>query len=227
LDKVGFGSEFKLEYGLLHTFSNLAVFSFFYMKNYYVSFLPLLLGVLCLMRYRKTSGLNILFLLTLSLAIIFVWTLYDGNFFMYGPRFIYESTPIITILFGYTAYQIISHLPKYYSITISLLIIYSLVSLELSWLGYQSVPYSGVVYVPSSIAELVGFNNVSNKFAKYDNNHKVNLMEYCLDWWCHGEGVWKNNFPLTNNSTIFLGLPLDYDPSYTNIPNSQVINWRE
>ncbi|NCN23231.1 MAG: hypothetical protein GW921_03570, partial [Gallionella sp.] len=118
LNKVGFGSDFKIGYGLLNTFSNLAVFSLFFLKNYYVSFFPLLLSFLLLPfsgKYLK----KILFLQFLSLSIIGVWTLYDGNFFMYGPRFIYESVPILGILYGlsfFVLYQVFRHTNwKYFS----------------------------------------------------------------------------------------------------------------
>jgi hypothetical protein len=48
LNKVALGSNFKIGYGLLHGFSNLAVFSLFFLKNYYISFFPFVLSLVIL-----------------------------------------------------------------------------------------------------------------------------------------------------------------------------------
>lgn len=223
MDKVGLGREYKLNYGLLNTFSNLAVFSLYFLKNYYLSFLPFSLSLVCLAIVPKSIKLNMAFLLSLSFGIIFIWTFYDGNFFMYGPRFIYEAVPFLVILFGYCLFTVSQIIPRtlYF---ILFFIVFNLSIFELSWLGQGSPEYSDIVYVPATISELAGFNYTSNKFNQFANNQKINYMKPCPDWWCVGEGIWLNNFPLTKQQTFFFVSP----PNSISVPpNSQHINWQD
>lgn len=228
LNKVGFGNDFKIGYGLLNTFSNLTVFSLFFLKNYYVSFFPLLLSFL-LLPFSGKLVKKIIFLQFLSLSIISAWTLFDGNFFMYGPRFIYESVPILTILYGstfYILYNAFKH-TKWKNIFYLIFIIYfiNIFSFELSWIGKRQAEYTGIVFVPSNIFELNGFNESDQRFLniynKKINQNKIFLMKKCENWWCHS-GFWLNQYPLNRSRPFFLSLPDNYT---NNIKNAEIIDW--
>jgi len=228
LNKVGFGNDFKIGYGLLNSFSNLAVFSLFFMKNYYFSFFPLLLSFL-LLPFSGELVKKIIFLQFLSLSIIGVWTLYDGNFFMYGPRFIYESVPVLTILYGstfYILYNAFKH-TKWKIISYLIFFIYfiNVFSFELSWLGKKQTEYTGITYVPSNINELKNFNSVDDRFSKKISNrsYKIFLMKKCENWWC-SSGFWLNQYPLNKSRPLFLSLPDNYK---NEIKNAEIIDWNE
>lgn len=226
-----FGADFKLGYGLLNTFSSLAVFSLFFLKNYYISFLPLLLSFILIPFYGKRI-LKIIFLQILVILLIGVWTLYDGNFFMYGPRFIYESVPVFSILYGVTFYYLYNlfkqRLYKFVIFFFLVIYFYNILLFQLSWLGVRKAEYSGIVFVPASIAELKNFNFTQGKFLKLYNKYKgqgkVFLMKKCANWWCTGEGVWLNDFPLKKSRPIFLTLPDNYN---NEIPQTEIIDWEK
>lgn len=231
LNKVGFGNDFKIGYGLLNTFSNLTVFSLFFLKNYYVSFFPLLLSFLLLPFSRKLVK-KIIFLQFLSLSIIGAWTLFDGNFFMYGPRFIYESVPVLTILYGstfYILYNAFKH-TKWKIIPYLIFFIYfiNVFSFELSWIGKKRAEYAGIVFVPSNIYELKGFNESDARlldiYNKNVNKNKVFLLKKCEEnWWCFS-GIWLNKYPLNKSKPLFLTLPDNYKE---NIKNAEIIDWNK
>jgi len=228
VNKTILGNEFKIGYGLLNTFSNLAVFSLFFLKNYFVSFFPLLLSFLLLPFSGKLTK-KIIFLQFLSLSIIGVWTLYDGNFFMYGPRFIYEAVPILTILYGVTfsiLYRILKQ-TKWNFISYLIIIIYfiNIFSFELSWLGVTKANYSTIAYIPSNIKELIGFNNSDQRFLDIFNKNKGQnkkfLMKNRNNWW-EFSGAWLNSFPLNESKPLFMSLPEDIK---TDIKNAKIIDW--
>lgn len=230
LNKVGFGKDFKIGYGLLNSFSNLAVFSLFFMKNYYLSFFPLLLSFL-LLPFSGKLVKKIIFLQFLSLSIIGVWTLYDGNFFMYGPRFIYESVPVLTIIYGstfYILYNTFKH-TKWKIIPYFIFFIYfiNVFSFELSWIGKRQAEYSGIVFVPSNIVDLKNFNSADDRFYQISKNKgnqkKIFLMKKCENWWCYS-GAWLNQYPLNMSQPLFLSLPENYKK---NIKNAEIIDWNE
>jgi len=222
------GSEFKIGYGLLNTFSNITVFSLFFLKNYYISFFPLLLSFILLPFSDKLTK-KIIFLQFLSLSIIGVWSLYDGNFFMYGPRFVYEAVPILTILYGISFYVLYISLKqtKWKLISYIFVVIYliNIFSFELSWLGKKQAEYSGIVFVPSSILELDGFNESDGRFLdiykKNKNKNIIYLMKNNGNWWDFS-GVWLNSMPLNKSRPLFISLPNIYKNS---IKNGSIIDW--
>lgn len=228
INKVGFGSDFKISYGLLNTFSNLAVFSLFFLKNYFVGFFPFLLSFLLIPFSGKLSK-TIIFLQFLSISIIGIWTLYDGNFFMYGPRFIYEVVPILTILYGITFFVLLSSLKhtnwKYFIYLIIIAFFINIFLFELAWMGMKKTEFSGIAYVPANIIELSNFNNVDQRlFNLYKNNvdkDMIFLMKGRNNWWEYS-GVWLNTYPLIKSQPLFISLPDDYK---YNLKNSKIIDW--
>ena len=172
---------------------------------------------------------KIIFLQFLSLLIIGIWTLYDGNFFMYGPRFIYEAVPILTILYGLSFYILHSLLKSkkliLLYITIISLYFYNIFNFELAWIGKKQPEYIGISYVPSNISELSNFNNSDDRFYKIakknKNQNKIFLMKRCENWWCYS-GVWLNSYSLIKSKPLFISLPDDYKK---NIKNGYIIDW--
>ena len=172
---------------------------------------------------------KIIFLQFLSLSIIGVWSLYDGNFFMYGPRFVYEAVPILTILYGISFYVLYNSLKqtKWKLISYIFVVIYliNIFSFELSWLGKKQAEYSGIVFVPSSILELDGFNESDGRFLdiykKNKNKNIIYLMKNNGNWWDFS-GVWLNSMPLNKSRPLFISLPNIYKNS---IKNGSIIDW--
>lgn len=214
LSKIGFGNEFKIGLGLLHGFSNIAIFSLFFLGNYYLSFFPFILSFFIL-PFSGTKKNFLFFLQILVFLIIGIWMLYDGNFFMYGPRFIYEAVPVLTIIYGLTFFICLSLFSnRYYKlIFVCIILIYSVgvLNFELAWLGIKKPTYGNIWFVPNNIQSLTGFNFVDSRFQKtYDQNKNkkvIILMKNCQNWWCTGMGFWYNNFPLNKSLPLFLSLP--------------------
>lgn len=215
LNKVGFGQDFKIGYGLLHGFSNLAVFSLFFLKNYFVSFFPFLLSIILLPFFNRKS--EVIFCLMMALGLIFVWTLYDGNFFMYGPRFIYESTPFFILVCGFAFHKLFTLFsPLLWKILTSFIILFYLSQValfELSWLGLRPAEYQGIVHVPSNINELRNFNWSDDRLLKlkkkWQGLPQVFLIKKCFNWWCES-GHALNTYPLSSSKPLFLTLPDNY-----------------
>ncbi len=212
LQKIGFGNEFKIGYGLLHTFTNLSVFSLYFLKNYYFSFLPLLFSFILLPFFGKTKPIVLLLLSEIGL-IVGAWTFFDANAFMYGPRFIYEATPLFSILLGVSLFYLfeISKNKLYRGIIILLIsfLFFQISYFELQWLGVKKPDFSGIAYVPSTIQELKGFNFSDDRYARLynkTNGKTLFLMKKNANWW-DWSGVWLNEYPLNKSKKIFLTEP--------------------
>jgi hypothetical protein len=215
-NRVMWGQDFFMGYGLLHGFSNLVAFSLFFLRNYYVSFVPLLLSIFmlpfCAGRRRMLFALQ-----STAIAIFVMWMFYDGNFFMYGPRFIYEAAPVLTVLYAVIIClcyrQIRRRLGRVIFFIALAVWVWSIGVFEVQWLGLRRPEYLGIVYVPSSIKDLRGFNAIDDRFVRFYEKHKgedsLILMTNESSWWSTGGGVWMNEFPLTRSHPLILNKPLD------------------
>lgn len=229
INMTALGTDFKLGLGLLTTFSSLTAFSLFFLRNYYVSFLPFLISLILVPLLGKQK-FNLFFLQLLASSIVAIWTLYIGVFFIYGPRLIYEATPILAILYGVTFYHLFNlferSFPKILVLVFFAIFFYNILVFELSWLDIRKPEYSGITFIPSTIAELKNFNSVEGKFLNIykenKNKDKIFLMKNCANWWCTGEGIWLNGFPLTRSKPLFLTLPEKYNGE---LKNAQIIDW--
>lgn len=230
LDNVGFGENFALGYGLLQGFANIAVFSLFFLKDYYISFFPFLLSFLLLPFYRNHLRTILLMQMTIVLS-IGIWCFYDGNFFMYGPRFIYEAVPVFTVLYGTAFCYLWRAVPRwsYHVIIGAVFVVYgaNVVLAQLQWVDLRPPDYAGIVFVPSTVNELEGFNYSDGRFyrlyQRYEGQQQVFLMRYdYARWWEWGQGMWLNDIPLTEARPLFLAEPQDKPHD---IPNAIIIEW--
>lgn len=232
LDSVGFGQKFKIGYGLLHGFSNIVVFSLFFLKDYYISFFPFLLSLLLLPFFKKSLHI-VLILQSTIVLVIAAWCFYDGSYFMYGPRLIYEALPVFTVLYGITFYylwNIVRSVPyRLYILLVLLVYSWNVALGGLQWLGLRTPDYTGIMDVPARMTELKQFNYADGRFyriyKRYKGENKVFLMRYNPDsWWTWGEGMWMNDIPLTRSRPLFL--PEIENNPYP-IPDAVRIDWDE
>jgi hypothetical protein len=225
---VGLGKDFSPGYGLLQGFTNVAVFSLFFLRNYYVSFFPFLLSLLILPLCRPPR-LRLFALQLSAVAITAVWTLYDGHYFMYGPRFLYEAVPILCVLYGATFALLFRLFPPRWSraLPIAILAVWlgNIAVFEAQWVGLRPAEFGGIAYVPSTIRELQGFNYTDGRMGRLYRETKGSARVFLMrkrDWWFTGEGIWLNTFPLERARPLFLTRPDDYRGE---IPRAEKLDW--
>jgi len=229
LNKTIGGTDFIIERGFLQGFTHIIVFSLFFLRNYYITFAPLLIS-LFLLPFSFVYFRKIFLFQILIFAILASCCLYDGNYFMYGPRFIYESVPLFAILYALTFYITLKLASGrvFKTIFLIVLIIYlgNLVVLELQWTGVKEPEYGGIWFVPGTVKDLKDYYYIKGCF--YDlylenkGKNKIFLMEFDVYWMSTGEGIWFNSFPLSESKPIFLSKPQDYGGE---IPEAQIIKW--
>ncbi len=227
LNKTMGGEDFIIERGFLQTFTHIIIFSLFFLRNYYITFSPLIIS-LFLLPFSFVYHRKVFLFQILIFAILGSTCLYDGNYIMYGPRFIYESVPLFAILYALTFY-IILKLASGRAIKIIFLIILiiylgNLVVFELQWTGIKEPEYVCIWFVPSTVNDLKDYYYIKGCF--YDlylenkGKEKIFLIDFDLYWMSTGEGIWLNSFPLSESRPIFLSKPNDYGGE---IPGAQII----
>jgi len=231
LNKTLGGKDFIIERGFLQGFTHILIFSFFFISNCYITFSPLIISLFLLplsFKYcRKIFLFQILIFVILGLSCLF-----DGNCFMCGPRFIYESVPLFAILYALTFY-ITFKLPSgrvIKAILLILLVIYlgNLIVFELQWMGLKEPDYETISFSPGTIKDLKNFYYIRgsfyNLYLENKGKDKIFLMEPGDYWMSTGEGIWLNSFPLSGSKPIFLSKPKDYRGE---IPGAQIIDWED
>ena len=231
LEKILGGNHFNMECGLIQGFSNIKMFAFYFLRNYYITFGPLILSIFLLpfcYPYRR----KIVFLLIMIFGVILSSSFYDGNFFMYGPRFIYESVPLFALLYGITFYMLFKITPaKWVKVVFFAVLVFyfsNLFIFELQWMGKRDGEFR-TYYVPANIRELRNFNWGEGRFyyglyKEKKGKEEIFLMEKSFFWWYTGEGIWLNSFPLNESKPIFLVKPDDYDGE---VPEAKIIKWED
>jgi len=228
MNRIIGGKDFIIERGFLQCFSSIIVFSLFFLRNNYIAFSPLIISLVLFPLFFLYCR-KILLLQLLIFAILASSCLYDGNYFMYGPRFIYESIVLFAILYAVTFHMIFrftyNRIIKMVFLIFLILYLGNLFIFELQWTGVKEPEYKYIYYVPSTINELKNFNRVRgcfyNLYIENKGKNKVFLMTRSDNWWDNGEGIWLNSFPLSESNPLFLSMPEDYNGE---IPGSQIIN---
>ncbi|PIY69300.1 hypothetical protein COY90_01420 [Candidatus Roizmanbacteria bacterium CG_4_10_14_0_8_um_filter_39_9] len=227
--KIGFGSEYKLGYGMLQGFSNLVAFSLFFLKNYFLSFGLFFISVICLPFAQKYIKRIMIVIQLMIIGVIGVWFFYDGSWFMYGPRFIYESVPLFCMLYGAMLFTLFRTFARHTFFKVIacgeiFFLVFQLMLFEFQWFGLKTPEYRDMIFVPSTVKELKGFNFSDGRFkhlAEKDQKTKVFLMKDCGNWWCFS-GAWLNTYPLEKSKHIFVDEP---NVPFTMPPNSIIIDW--
>lgn len=181
-NKLGFSGGHTLAKGLEHTLTNLSLFESVALG--WPSFLTFVFaGIACVIGYKnKYVILNV----SSILFIAFFWSLYDGNFIMYGPRFYYEILPLLIFL---TTYGITELLNFFYEtflriyeknykeinknrfillfkispavlifVGINVLVVFLTYRTIQGWIFHKTHLYPGIIYTPENINELRNFN---------------------------------------------------------------------
>jgi hypothetical protein len=151
------------------------------------------------------------------ISIGFLWgiyTLYFTNGFMHGPRYWYETTPLLLLLTArgadraalaladaaMRARSIISSVrppPDWAGVAVVYIFV-----LLLAWTGWRSWAYASSAqwrtdFAPSRAEELRGFNGVSDRLvSQAESLHLKNalvIVGECPSWQCYGNVDWLNS----------------------------------
>jgi hypothetical protein len=218
-DQFGFAGSHSLSAGLAHeqlqlTFLVMMLNNWPVIVGFMLVLLPFALGT--------RNRWDWFFLIAISF-VMGVYTLYFYDGFMHGPRFWYETTPLLLLLTARgadmaatavagaaaRARALVSsaHPPPLW---VAVAVVYAFV-LGLTYVGWRDWAIGNgaqwrIDFGPSRAQELRGFNFMNDGLVKQiDAAHLHNalvLAEECPGWWCYGNVDWLNS-PWLDGDVVF------------------------
>jgi len=155
-----------------------------------------------------------LFLLLAAVFAMGVWTAYEGNGIMHGPRYWYEAMPFLILLAarGFTLLgervanwaRLIRRKadPREEPIALARVLSYGLLAVLLGtsvhgWVLGKHYEAPRIDYVPRTIKDLKGFNGADNrlpqKVQEMGLHNALVLVKWCAHWQCYGTVFWRND----------------------------------
>jgi len=176
---------------------------------------PLLVGLAFLFLPFTLGGRSHwdVFLLAAALFGIGVWTAYESNGLMHGPRYWYEAMPFLMLLAA-RGLVLLGERVAYWAslirrstntreepIVLARCLSYGLLLVLLGtslhgWILGKHHETGRSDYAPRTISELKSFNGADNRLLQraqeMDLHNALVLVKTCFNWQCYGTVFWKN-----------------------------------
>ena len=221
---VGFGEKNSVARGMENDQAQLS--SLLFVLNGWPLFVGLALVLLPFMLGSRSRW--DLFLLLGAVCSMGVWTAFESNGLMYGPRYWYEAVPFLMLLtarglallqdwvthwaglIGRQASLIDAPMATGRMLSYGLLLVLLGISVHGWMLGKHSdMPKSD--YVPLSISELQGFNGADDRLLRKVDamglHNALVLVKPCIHWQCYGTVFWKNDADFAGDIVYAQDLP--------------------
>lgn len=183
------------------------------------------------------------FLLTCAVLMMAAYLLWRGSGVMHGPRYWYETTPLLMLLAARGVDRAADLLGAgaawihrivlgsrvrwaWAAVAVTYGVVLALVGGSVyGWLLSRETAWSAR-FVPARSVELQGFNFIDDRLVRLvreaDLHNALVLVEYCPHWWCYGNVFWMNSPDLDGEVVFARNIPRRYAELFRAYPDRRV-----